>query len=106
MGKEHKHDMHKDQRTGHNHNSGKDHDHQNHGHGGHNHHEHHAHMIEDFRKRFWISLVITVPILLLSPMIQKFIGLQDSLRFAGDKYILFVLSSSVFVYGGFPFLVL
>jgi len=49
-------------------------------------------------------MAVTVPILLLSPMIQKFLGLQDSLRFAGDKYILFVLSSFVFFYGGYPFL--
>ena len=73
-------------------------------HGGHDHHEHHAHMIKDFRKRFWISLVITIPILLLSPLIQGFLGLQDLLRFSGDKYILFVLSTFVFVYGGLPFL--
>ena len=73
-------------------------------HRGHDHHEHHAHMIKDFRKRFWISLVITIPILLLSPLIQGFLGLQDLLRFSGDKYILFVLSTFVFVYGGFPFL--
>ncbi|MFW5851504.1 MAG: heavy metal translocating P-type ATPase, partial [Bacteroidota bacterium] len=36
----------------------------------HNHHNHHAMMIADFRKRFWVSLLITFPILLLSPMIQ------------------------------------
>ncbi|HSD63025.1 MAG TPA: heavy metal translocating P-type ATPase [Ignavibacteriaceae bacterium] len=65
---------------------------------------HHGHMIEDFKKRFRISLLITVPILLLSPIIQKFLGLQDSLSFDGDKYVLFILSSIVFVYGGFPFL--
>jgi Cu2+-exporting ATPase len=79
--------------------------HQNHNsHQGHNHHEHHAQMIKDFKKRFWISLIVTVPILLLSPMIQQFLGLQDTLRFNGDKYILFILSSFVFVYGGYPFL--
>jgi YHS domain-containing protein len=40
------------------------------GHGGHghrNHHAHHARMVADFRRRFWVSLALTVPILLLSP---------------------------------------
>ena len=36
---------------------------------------HHAHMAADFRKRFWISLVLTVPILVLSPMLQSLVGL-------------------------------
>ena len=65
---------------------------------------HHEHMIQDFKKRFWISLVITIPVLLLSHMIQHFLGLNDALRFDGDKYVLFVLSSFIFIYGGFPFL--
>ncbi|NUQ40666.1 MAG: copper-translocating P-type ATPase [Calditrichaceae bacterium] len=87
------------------------HHHEEHGHqgkhdhgGGHNHHGHHAHMVEDFRKRFWISLVLTIPILILSPMIQEFLGLGESLRFPGDMYITFILSSVVFFYGGYPFL--
>jgi Cu2+-exporting ATPase len=71
---------------------------------GHNHHDHHAHMVADFRKRFWISLIITIPVLILSPMIQRLIGLGDSIRFSGDLYILFALSSIVFFYGGYPFL--
>lgn len=68
------------------------------------HHDHHAHMVSDYRKRFWISLIITIPILILSPMIQKFLGLRDSIQFSGDLYVLFVLSSFVFFYGGYPFL--
>ncbi|MCB0719893.1 MAG: cadmium-translocating P-type ATPase [Bacteroidetes bacterium] len=70
----------------------------------HDHHDHHAHMIEDFKRRFWVSLVLTVPILLLSPMIQSFLGLDESLRFTGDLFLLFGLSSVVFFYGGYPFL--
>ncbi len=65
---------------------------------------HHAHMVADFRRRFWISLAVTVPILLLSPMIQRFLGLEETLRFPGDIYLLFGLSSFVFFYGGYPFL--
>jgi len=70
-----------------------------HGHMG---HDHHRMMIADFKKRFWISLVITIPILLLSKMIQMFFHFH--LSFRGDKYILFALSSVVFLYGGWPFL--
>lgn len=68
------------------------------------HHNHHEHMVADFRKRFWISLIITVPILALSPMIQDFLGIRGFLEFAGDSYVLFALSSVVFFYGGYPFL--
>jgi len=75
------------------------------GHGGHHgHHDHHAHMVADFRKRFWISLVLTIPILLLSPMIQQFLGLGEALRFSGDAFVVFLFSSIVFFYGGYPFL--
>ncbi|RKD76260.1 Cu2+-exporting ATPase [Sinobaca qinghaiensis] len=64
-------------------------------------HSHHGHG-EDFKKRFYISLLITIPILLLSPLIQTFIGVDW--RFTGDMYVLFVLASIVFFYGGWPFL--
>jgi len=62
--------------------------------------EHHAHMAADFRNRFWISLVLTLPILVLSPMLQKLVGLREAIRFPGDVYALFGLSSAVFWYGG------
>ncbi|MES2427064.1 MAG: copper-translocating P-type ATPase [Bacteroidota bacterium] len=65
-------------------------------------HDHHAMMIADFKKRFYIVLALTVPIMLLSTMIQRFIGVDW--QFAGSSYILLVLSSVVFVYGGWPFL--
>ena len=75
------------------------------GHAGrHNHQDHHAHMAADFRKRFWISLVLTLPILLLSPMLQALVGMSDAIRFSGDLYVLFGFSSAVFWYGGWPFL--
>jgi Cu2+-exporting ATPase len=66
------------------------------------HHDHHRMMMADFKKRFVISAIITIPILILSPLIQKLLGF--TLSFAGDKYILFVLSSFIFFYGGWPFL--
>ena len=67
------------------------------------HEDHHAHMVADFRRRFWISLAVSVPVLLLSPMIQGFLGIREALRFPGDLYALFLLSSFVFFYGGYPF---
>jgi Cu2+-exporting ATPase len=77
------------------------------GHGGHgkgDHRQHHAHMVADFRRRFWVSLALTIPVLALSPMIQVFLGLGQALRFTGDLYVLFALSSAIFFYGGYPFL--
>jgi len=70
------------------------------GHGGH--HDHHTHMVKDFRKRFWISTLLTIPILLLSPMIQRLLGI--SLAFPGDLWLLWAFSSAVYLYGGWPFL--
>jgi Cu2+-exporting ATPase len=61
-------------------------------------------MVADFRRRFWVSLAVTVPILILSPMIQNVLGLEGRLRFPGDSYVLFMLSSFIFFYGGYPFL--
>ncbi len=73
-------------------------------HGGHNHYMHHEHMVRDFRKRFWISLIVTVPVLALSPLIQGVFGVQEALSFPGDSYVLFALSTLVFFYGAYPFL--
>ena len=69
------------------------------GHAGHN---HHAMMIADFKKRFYVVLVLTIPIMLLSEMIQHWLNLHIS--FPGSKYVLLALSSVVFFYGGWPFL--
>ena len=68
------------------------------------HHDHHAHMAADFRNRFWISLVLTLPILFLSPLLQNLVGLREAIHFPGDLYLLFVFASAVFGYGGWPFL--
>ena len=65
-------------------------------------HNHHAMMIADFRKRFYVVLILTIPIMLLSEMIQHWLNLHIS--FPGSKYVLLVLSSVVFFYGGWPFL--
>lgn len=69
---------------------------------GHQHDKHEGHHTNDFLKRFWVSLIITVPILVLSPMIQEWLGFQVS--FVGDKYVLFSLGTLIYLYGGMPFL--
>ncbi|SHM87265.1 Cu2+-exporting ATPase [Cyclobacterium lianum] len=99
----HHHDKH-EQHHGHHseHASGPQAGKSNHGHGGHGHHNHHAMMIEDFKKRFWISLALTLPVLVLSQMIQQWLGFEWT--FTGDQYVLFALSSVIFFYGGWPFL--
>ena len=66
--------------------------------------EHHGMMMADFRRRFWVSLILTVPILVLSPLIQTFLGLEGKINFSGDSYVLFALSSVAYFYGGWPFL--
>lgn len=65
-------------------------------------HNHHQMMIEDFKKRFWISSLFTIPVLLLSPMIQNWLGLNW--EFQGSSYLLFALASIIYFYGGYPFL--
>jgi P-type Cu2+ transporter len=66
------------------------------------HASHHAAMIADFRRRFFVSLLLTVPIVLLSPMFHHLSGLR--VQFSGDSFVLLALSAFVFVYGGRPFL--
>src|SRR5690625_347270 len=68
----------------------------------HSHHDHHKHMVSDFKRRFFISIIITIPILIISPMIQEFIGVDWA--FPYDQYILFALSTIIFIYGGWLFI--
>ena len=65
-------------------------------------HGSHSSGIADFKKRFYVVLALTIPIMLLSEMIQHWLGIHFS--FLGSKYVLFFLSSIVFFYGGWPFL--
>nr|WP_319373332.1 copper-translocating P-type ATPase [uncultured Methanobacterium sp.] len=67
--------------------------------GGHDHH----HMITDFKRRFLICLVLTIPVIFLTPMIQHILGIQEIIGFYGDSYVLFFLSSVIYFYGGYPF---
>ena len=63
---------------------------------------HEGHITEDFKRRFIISLILTIPILALSPFIQDL--LRFKLEFPGSIYALFLLSTFVYFYGGYPFL--
>jgi P-type Cu2+ transporter len=60
-----------------------------------------AHHTEDFLKQFWICLILTLPVLLLSEMIQHWFGFKVS--FAGNKYVLVALGAIIYFYGGWPF---
>ncbi len=72
-------------------------------HASHEHTDHHAHMITDFKRRFWISLALSIPVLLLSPLLQQFFGLEG-LAFTGQQYVSALLATGIFIYGGKPFL--
>jgi Cu2+-exporting ATPase len=65
-------------------------------------HHHHNTMIEDFKKRFYVVLILAIPILLLSEMIQHWLSIHIS--FTGSQYLLLLLSTVVFFYGGWLFL--
>src|SRR5882672_9692736 len=64
----------------------------------------HGDMVADFRRRFWISLALTLPVLATSEMVQHFLGLRGALAFPGDRYVEFVFASAIYFYGGWPFL--
>ena len=74
------------------------------GHDAHRGHDKHAgHDPELFRRRFWLSLLLTVPVVLTSEMVMDWFGY--SLDFPGIEWVGPVLGSVVFGYGGWPFLV-
>ncbi len=75
-------------------------DQEQHGHAGHGGHDDHA---AQFRDRFWLTLVLSVPVVIWSPMIQDWFG-YTAPQFAGDQLLAPVLGSIIFFYGGWPFL--
>ncbi|WCN83929.1 heavy metal translocating P-type ATPase [Micromonospora sp. LH3U1] len=70
------------------------------GHGGHD--KHAGHDPEAFRRKFWLSLALTVPIVVTSHMVMDWFGYQ--LDFPGIELVGPVLGTLVFAYGGWPFL--
>ncbi|NNE96619.1 MAG: copper-translocating P-type ATPase [Acidimicrobiales bacterium] len=72
-----------------------------HMHGGHD--KHAGHDPDMFRRRFWLSLLLTIPLVISSEMIMDWFGYE--LSFAGRAWLGPVLGSFVFFWGGWPFLV-
>jgi len=73
--------------------------HQGHGHHGHQGHAHH--MIE-FKRKFLVSMILTVPTLILSEMVQAWFGFYLTIPY--QKEALLLLSLAVYIYGGSPFM--
>lgn len=59
-------------------------------------------MFVDLKRRFIISLILTIPLFFLSEFFYKIFGV--SIEFKGQEFVLLVLSTLIFFYGGFPFL--
>jgi P-type Cu2+ transporter len=70
------------------------------GHAGHAGHGDHA---AQFRDRFWLSLALTVPVIVYSEMVQEWLGFTPP-QFPGSAWVAPVLGTLVFLYGGRPFL--
>jgi Cu2+-exporting ATPase len=95
---------------GHSHHDHMQHDHDVHthhapaapAHTGHDHVDHSGHE-EIFRKRFWISLLLSIPVILFSEMIQQWVGFSLP-TFLGSAWIAPIFAGIVFVVGGLPFL--
>jgi len=66
------------------------------------HDKHAGHDISDFWRRFLVCAFLSIPVLALSHMIQEWLGFQWT--FPGDNYVLAILSTFIFIYGGYPFL--
>jgi len=70
------------------------------GHGGHDRHE--GHSVAMFRDKFWLSLLLTIPVLIWSPDIEEWFG-YSAPSFPGSEYVPALLGTIVFLYGGFVF---
>lgn len=93
-------------------NNGEAHNHQNHmnhsnqmhhdNHESHHHHSGHAHHHGNFKVKFFVSLIFAIPIILLSPMMG--VNLPFQFTFPGSEWVVLMLSTILFFYGGKPFL--
>ncbi|ALZ88743.1 ATPase [Aerococcus urinaeequi] len=99
----HHHDVHHDYDHEHMNHGEHNHDHHNHsGHGDHGHGGHGAHMMADFKQRFWVVLVLSIPLAIIAPMLMHLFGYH--IDFPGQGLLEFGLATIVFFYGGKPFL--
>lgn len=93
-------------------NNGEAHNHQNHmnhsnhmhhdNHASHHHHSGHAHHHGNFKVKFFVSLIFAIPIILLSPLMG--VNLPFQFTFPGSEWVVLILSTILFFYGGKPFL--
>lgn len=93
-------------------NNGEEHNHQNHmnhsnqmhhdNHESHNHHSGHAHHHGNFKAKFFVSLIFAIPIIFLSPMMG--VNLPFQFTFPGSEWVVLILGTILFFYGGKPFL--
>ena len=93
-------------------NNGEEHNHQNHmnhsnqmhhdNHASHHHHSGHAHHHGNFKVKFFVSLIFAIPIILLSPLMG--VNLLFQFTFPGSEWVVLILSTILFFYGGKPFL--
>jgi P-type Cu2+ transporter len=67
------------------------------------HDKHAGHSVAMFRDKFWLSVVLTIPVLVWSEMIQEWLG-YTAPSFALSDRIPAILGTIVFLYGGLPFL--
>ena len=67
------------------------------------HDKHAGHSVSMFRDKFWGSLVLTIPTLIWSPMVQEWLGFSAP-AFTGSRYIPAVFGTALFYYGGLVFL--
>ena len=67
------------------------------------HDEHAGHSVAMFKDRFWLSLLLTIPVLAYSEMIQHWLNFTPP-NFPGSQYVPFVLSTVIFFYGGMMFI--
>ncbi|MBN6851641.1 ATPase [Staphylococcus saprophyticus] len=71
-------------------------------HESHNHHSGHAHHHGNFKAKFFVSLIFAIPIIFLSPMMG--VNLPFQFTFPGSEWVVLILSTILFFYGGKPFL--
>lgn len=67
------------------------------------HDKHAGHSVEMFRRKFWISLILTIPALVWEPMLQQWLGYRAP-QFPGSQYIPAIFGTLVFLYGGWIFI--
>jgi len=70
---------------------------------GSSHHADHTGHEQMFRDRFWVSLLLSIPVLIYSPTLQDWLGFTPP-TFTGSDWITPLFSVVIFVYGGLPFL--